>query len=93
MYYFPAPPKITKPSDIVAMAGEQYKLSIEITGTPDPVVKFFNNGKEIVEDYRVKFHKAGNYYLVKYDKLLLTDAGAYSVRCYILRNFPNNQII
>jgi Immunoglobulin I-set domain len=74
-----SPPKIVKPTDYTCMAGEQFKMDIELYGNPTPSVKIFNNGKEIVEDERVKFTMAGNYYLVKFSKTQLSDSGTYSV--------------
>lgn len=71
-------PKITKPGHLFCPAGEAFKMSIEITGLPEPTAKFFNNGKEIIEDDRIKFHRAGEYYLIKFNECRLTDSGSYS---------------
>lgn len=71
-------PKIHKPGDIFAPAGEAYKMSIEVSGMPDPTAKFFKDGKEIVEDDRIKIHQAGEYYLIKFAECRLSDTGVYS---------------
>lgn len=71
-------PKITKPGNLFCAAGEAFKMSIEITGLPEPTAKFFNNGKEIIEDDRIKFHRAGEYYLIKFNECRLSDSGCYS---------------
>lgn len=71
-------PRIVKPGDLSCPAGEAYKMSIEITGLPDPTAKFFNNGKEIVESDRIKFTRAGDYYLIKFTETHLSDSGNYS---------------
>lgn len=71
-------PKIIKPGPLSCPAGESFKMSIEITGMPEPTAKFFKNGKEIVEDERIKFHRAGEYYLIKFSECYLTDSGTYS---------------
>lgn len=71
-------PKIIKPGHLFCPAGEAFKMSIEITGMPEPTAKFFNNGKELVESDRVKFHRAGDYYLIKFTECRLTDSGSYS---------------
>lgn len=71
-------PKIIKPGHLFCPAGEAFKMSIEITGLPEPTSKFFNNGKEIIEDDRIKFHRAGDYYLIKFSECHLSDSGSYS---------------
>lgn len=71
-------PKIHKPGDLFAPAGEAYKMSIEVSGMPDPTAKFFKDGKEIVEDDRIKIHQAGEYYLIKFAECHLSDSGVYS---------------
>lgn len=71
-------PKIIKPGPLKCPAGEAFKMSIEITGMPEPTAKFFCNGKELVEDDRIKFHRAGDYYLIKFSECRLTDSGNYS---------------
>lgn len=71
-------PKIIKPGHLFCPAGEAFKMSIEVTGMPEPTAKFFHNGKEIVEDDRIKFHRAGEYYLIKFSECRLSDSGNYS---------------
>lgn len=71
-------PKIHKPADLFAPAGEAYKMSIEVSGMPDPTAKFYKDGKEIVEDDRIKLHQAGEYYLIKFSECHLSDTGVYS---------------
>lgn len=71
-------PKIHKPGDIFAPAGEAYKMSIEISGMPDPKSKFFKDGKEIIENDRITIHRAGDFYLIKFTELHLSDTGVYS---------------
>lgn len=71
-------PKIVKPGPLFCPAGDAFKMSIEITGMPEPTAKFFNNGKEIIEDDRIKFHRAGDYYLIKFSECHLSDSGSYS---------------
>lgn len=72
-------PKIITPGSITCPAGEAFKMSIEITGNPEPTAKFFHNGQEIVENDRIKFHRAGEYYLIKFNETILSDSGNYSV--------------
>lgn len=72
-------PKIIKPAPMVCPAGEAYKMQVEVTGMPEPSVKFFNNGKEFYESERIKFTRAGDYYLIKFSDTFLTDSGSYSV--------------
>jgi hypothetical protein len=71
-------PKIHKPNDLFAPAGEAFKMDIEISGMPEPTSKFFKDGKEIVEDDRIKIHRAGEYYLIKFSECRLSDSGVYS---------------
>lgn len=71
-------PKIHKPGDLFAPAGEPFKMDIEISGMPEPTSKFFKDGKEIVEDERIKIHRAGEYYLIKFAECRLSDTGIYS---------------
>lgn len=71
-------PKIVKPGHMYCPAGEAFKMSIEITGMPEPTAKFYNNGKELIEDDRIKFHRAGDYYLIKFSECRLSDSGSYS---------------
>lgn len=74
-----APPKITKPDEMFALASEAYNMSIEIKGNPEPTTKFYKNGKEIVENERIKFVTADSFYLIKFSKAELSDSGTYSV--------------
>lgn len=71
-------PKIHKPGDLFAPAGEAYKMSIEISGMPEPKVKFLKDGKEIVENDRIIIHRAGDFYLIKISECHLSDTGMYS---------------
>ncbi|KAL7050000.1 hypothetical protein ACKWTF_003934 [Chironomus riparius] len=71
-------PKIHKPGDIYAPAGEAYKMSIEISGMPEPKSKFFKDGHEIIETERIKIHRAGDFYLIKFSECHLSDTGVYS---------------
>jgi hypothetical protein len=72
-------PKIMKPGELSCPAGDPYKMSIEITGIPEPTALFFHNGKEISESERIKITRAGDYYIIKFSETLLTDTGNYSV--------------
>lgn len=71
-------PHIVKPGHLICPAGESFKMSIEISGMPEPTAKFFKSGTEIVENERIKFHRAGDYYLIKFSECHLSDSGAYS---------------
>lgn len=61
------------------MIDEQYKMSIEIKGNPQPTAKFYKNGQELVESEHIQFTVADNYYLIKIAGTQLTDTGTYSV--------------
>ncbi|KAG5678438.1 hypothetical protein PVAND_008111 [Polypedilum vanderplanki] len=71
-------PKIHKPGDLYAPAGEAYKMSIEISGMPEPTCKFLKDGKDLVETDRIKIHQAGDYWLIKFSECHLADSGVYS---------------
>ncbi|XP_055610566.1 obscurin isoform X4 [Uranotaenia lowii] len=73
------PPRIVKPQDMVAMVGENYKMSIEVDAVPEATVRFYRNGKEVKEDSRIKFLTAENYHIVKYNPVKMEDAGNYSI--------------
>ncbi|XP_058464862.1 obscurin isoform X3 [Malaya genurostris] len=73
------PPKIVKPHDMSAMVGEHYKMSIEVDAIPEATVKFYRNGREIVENERIKFLTAENYYIMKFSPTVMEDAGNYSI--------------
>lgn len=64
---------------MVSLASESFKMSIEIKGNPAPTAKFYKNGKEIIEDDRIKFLTADNFHLIKISDTKLTDSGTYSV--------------
>lgn len=79
-----SPPIIKKVSDYKCMASEKLKMDIEVTGNPAPAVKILNNGKEIVQNERVKIVHSEEInskitYSVEISKTELIDAGSYSV--------------
>ncbi|XP_053686874.1 obscurin [Sabethes cyaneus] len=73
------PPRIVKPTDMSAMVGEHYKMSIEVEAIPEATVRFYRNGKEIKESDRIKFLTAETYHIIKYSPVTLEDAGNYSI--------------
>lgn len=79
-----SPPIIKKVSDFKALVGEKIQIDIEVTGNPDPAVKILNNGKEIVQNDRIKIVKSEKInsritHTVNISSAELTDAGSYSV--------------
>uniref|UniRef100_A0A336L6B8 CSON000837 protein n=1 Tax=Culicoides sonorensis TaxID=179676 RepID=A0A336L6B8_CULSO len=73
------PPRVKKPENFECMVNDTLKMSIEIEANPAANAKFYRNGTEITESERVNFTVAGNYYLLKFNKTELSDAGTYSV--------------
>lgn len=73
------PPRIKKPENLECMINETLKMSIEIEANPSANAEFYKNGKKILENERISFTVAENYYLLKFAKTELSDAGTYSV--------------
>lgn len=74
------PPKISKPSDVTAMAGLTFRMGVEVEGEPAPTCKFFKDGKEIHESERVRFTSTSSgTHSIEFNTVTLKDTGAYSV--------------
>lgn len=79
-----SPPKIKKPTNYTASAGETIRMEVEVCGNPAPEIKIFNNGKEVIKSERVEFRKSEEVnsmikHTIEIRKLELTDAGSYSI--------------
>lgn len=78
------PPKIKKITDYTVKAGEKLSIDIEVTGNPAPNVKILNNGKEVIENERIKIVRSEEVnsritHTLVISKTELIDAGSYSV--------------
>lgn len=73
------PPRIKKPENFECMVNDTLKMSIEIEANPVANAEFYKNGTKILENEKISFTVAGNYYLLKFHKTELSDAGTYSV--------------
>lgn len=79
-----SPPIIKKINDYKCLESEKLTMEIEVTGNPDPTIKVLNNGKELVQNDRVKIVKSEKVnsritHSIQITKVELTDAGSYSV--------------
>lgn len=54
-------------------------MEIKVTGEPTPTVKFFKDGKELIETEKLKFIKLEETHYVSFHSAKLTDSGTYSM--------------
>jgi hypothetical protein len=75
-------PKITKPLEaVVAKTGSKILLEATYLGTPEPEVKWYRNGKEIVTGTKGKVVKTENHKTtLSIPEIARADVGKYEVR-------------
>ncbi|XP_066587325.1 obscurin isoform X2 [Prorops nasuta] len=77
-------PKMTKKlSDVKVKEGDTLKLHVEVTGTPDPEIKWFKDGEEVSADTRIKItrdKKRKESYDLTVTLIKGSDGGVYEVR-------------
>ncbi|XP_034942777.1 obscurin isoform X3 [Chelonus insularis] len=77
-------PKIVKKfADQKLKEGETLKLEVQISGTPDPTIRWFKDGQEVSADARIKITRDSNRkesYDLTVTLLKGSDGGAYEVR-------------
>jgi serine/threonine protein kinase/predicted RNA-binding protein with TRAM domain len=66
-------------SDITAVVGEPFKIRVPFKGSPTPLATWFNSGKELSEDGRIKFDIVGDEVILTCQAAKPDDAGRYSV--------------
>ncbi|XP_046987930.1 obscurin isoform X3 [Schistocerca americana] len=76
-----APPKIkTKMQDASCMTDQPFKMTVEVEGVPEPEIKWYKDGQQIVQTDRIKIIKeTSETYTLSITSTKLEDSGSYSI--------------
>ncbi|XP_049802567.1 obscurin isoform X3 [Schistocerca nitens] len=76
-----APPKIkTKMQDASCMTDQPFKMTVEVEGVPEPEIKWYKDGQQIIQTDRIKIIKeTSETYTLSITSTKLEDSGSYSI--------------
>jgi hypothetical protein len=80
-----APSFISELSPGIAVEDEKYKLTVKVSGVPEPTITWFKNDKEVPLNDRVKSSFDGQVSTLSFTKLNLKDTGKY--KCVVKNDF------
>ncbi|XP_077175687.1 coiled-coil domain-containing protein 141 isoform X2 [Paroedura picta] len=69
-------------SNVTVMEGSPVTLEVEVTGFPEPAVTWYQKGKKVTGDERLKLSHKDSEYALFIQKVCDTDAGLYVVRAH-----------
>ncbi|XP_041118018.1 myosin light chain kinase, smooth muscle-like isoform X1 [Polyodon spathula] len=72
-------------TDMRVMDGSQVRMTVEVTGNPQPEIVWLHNGKEIQESEDFHFEKKGNEYILYIQEVFPEDTGKYT--CAVWNEF------
>lgn len=73
--------------------GDSVRFDVQITGTPKPDVKWFQNGDELKNSIDIQISDEGDRYILVIPEVFDEDAGDYSVRAENAAGISTSQTI